>query len=221
MINIKNYFLKYFLIILFLTFSLTTVKGESVKEALGENNYLLAAGTEKGDAYTNSYQRTYNPSIERWGTKVGVMPNGDAIIQLDTWTVADILGSNYHVLAYTPERGNCYVNANNETYTPGSNQYGRLTGRTAEGLPIITVVGTIRPETRTIITRTTTYYSGAPTPANQRQQLQSDDYMVWIYPEHGERYHSRQGCKPGSDKQVPYSSIIGTRFDTPCPDCWR
>ena len=188
------------LIILCFTLSLST-SGESVREALGDNNYLLAVNTSKGDAYANGYQRTYNPSIERWGTKTGVMPNGDAIIQLDSWTIADILGENYHVLAFTPERGNCYVNANNETYTPGSNQYGRVTGRTPDGLPIISVIGTIYPQTYTTITRTTTYGNGAPgqpatatptptpKPAGNKVVVYSDRDVYHKYAHNGDNYY--------------------------------
>ena len=170
----------------------STVDGETIKEALGDGAYMLATNTSKGDAYVNSFSRTYNPSINCWGTHVGRTSNGDAIINLDLWTIADILGPNYSVLAYTPERGNCYVNANLETYTPGSNQYGKYVGRTATGLPIINVIGTIYAKEQPVITRTTTYYTANPGTASQSQPQQSQPASdtVYIYPAYGERYHS-------------------------------
>ena len=189
-----------------------TAKAENVTEALGESNYLLAVNTVHGDAYVNSYQRTYNPSTNRWGTKTGVMANGDAVINLDAWTIADILGENYHVLAYTPERGNCYVNGKNETYTPGSNQVGRVTGRTPDGLPIISVIGTVMPVTQTVITRTT--YVNAP--ATQPQE-QSGGSSVYIYPS-GEKYHSY----PHNGDNYSRVSLeeAKRRGYTSCDVCW-
>lgn len=207
-----------FVLILFLSIVLALPSSaETIEQALGENNYLLATNTEKGDAYVNSYERTYNPSINRWGTKTGTMPNGDAIITLDSWTIADVLGNNYYLLAYNSDRGNCYA-ANNKTYTPGSNQVGTITGYTSDGRPIIKVEGTVYVRTDTYVIRTTTYYNAEPQ-TTSRAPVENDFY-VWIYPSYGERYHSHQGCKSGDDKMVLYNSIKGTRFDTPCEDCW-
>ena len=125
-----------------------------MEEFLGANNYVLATGTEKGDAYANEYGRTYNPMTEQWGTYVGNTADGTPLIELDTWTIRDVLGDGYYLLTSTPEKGNCYANAYGTTYTPATNEYGSLVGLSEGNVPIIQVIGTIYPTVTTYVTTT-------------------------------------------------------------------
>ncbi len=208
-----------------------TVNAETVKEALGDNAYLLAMVTENGDVYANSFDRTYNPTIGRWGTKTGTTSNGTAIIELDKWSIADVLGSNYSLLAYTPDRGNCYVNPEHYTYTPGSNQYGVHSGYSSDGRAIIDVIGTIYTEDTYYITRTITY--GVPTdggtvssaPATQPVPTVTftptptpTGEMVYVYPNQGKKYHSRPHNGDDYDR-IPIEQALRDNY-TRCEVCW-
>lgn len=209
-----------FIISLFLSIILALPSSaETIEQALGENNYLLATNTEKGDAYVNSYQRTYNPSINRWGTKTGTMPNGDAIITLDSWTIADVLGNNYYLLAYNSDRGNCYA-CNNKTYTPGTNQVGTITGYTSDGRPIINVEGTVYVKEVPVTTSTVSQSTPTRTaqPVQQAQSAPSSGELVWIYPAHGEKYHITPHSN-GDPRQVDISYAISHGYK-PCEQCY-
>lgn len=211
-----------FIISLFLSIILALPSSaETIEQALGENNYLLATNTEKGDAYVNSYQRTYNPSINRWGTKTGTMPNGDAIITLDSWTIADVLGNNYYLLAYNSDRGNCYA-CNNKTYTPGTNQVGTITGYTSDGRPIINVEGTVYVRTETYTTQTPVYSnpvqsSTVASPSSTQPQVGEE--MVYIMPDTGEKYHVQPHGNYNSYQQIPLSRAKMLGYD-PCEKCY-
>lgn len=223
---------RYIIIILSLILMFVqSVSGETIREALGDNSYLLAMDTENGAVYANSFDRTYNPSIGRWGTKTGTTSNGVAIIELDRWTIADVLGSNYSLLAYTPDRGNCYVNAEHYTYTPGSNQYGMHSGYSSNGTPIIDVIGTMYIEETYYITRSIIY--GVPTdggytsstPATQPAPTATftptptpTGEMVYVYPNKGRKYHSRPHNGDDYDR-IPIEQALRDNY-TRCEVCW-
>ena len=128
-------------------YTLSGEKDPDICAHLGEDYYLLTISPEKGNVFANASGRTFIPSTQTMGHYIGYTLTGQALISDDAYTIADILGADYRLLAYTPDRGNCYVNALNMTYTPATNEVGMVTGRNEDGLPIITITGLMVPVT--------------------------------------------------------------------------
>ena len=128
-------------------FTPTGEKDPDICAHLGEDYYLLTISPEKGNIFANANGRTFCPSTQMMGHYIGYTLTGQALISDDSYSIADILGPEYSLLAYTPDRGNCYVNGQNQTYTPATNEVGLVTGRNEDGLPIITITGLMVPIT--------------------------------------------------------------------------
>lgn len=114
---------------------------------IGADYYLLTVSPQLGSIYANPNGRTFCPSTQKLGYYIGYTLAGEALVSEDAYTVADILGPDYTLLAYTPDRGNCYVNTAGHTFTPCTNEVGIFTGRNEDNLPIIEVTGIMIPVT--------------------------------------------------------------------------
>ena len=157
-----------FLMMIFLT---VPAFGEEIAGYLGASNYLLATGTVKGDVYANSRGRTYNPQTKELGFIAGYDANGRAIINIDPYTIEQILGTGYSLLCYTPDKGYAFVGVNGTTYNPATNEVGTYLGNDAMGQAVIQIAGELESVTVTSIYGTSIVpvgsdVSGGTTPSN-------------------------------------------------------